>query len=171
MKRKKLNAYLSGGMEYARNEGADWRKEIQAWLHQELGHTAFNPAIESAKFRRRRLKGEDFRTLKNGDLKRFTRLVRLLIDRDLAAIAGRSDYLICLWDQRARKGAGTIGELTMARSLRIPVYMVTRIAPENIPGWILGCTTRRFRSFYELKGFLSRKFGRDATHTQRRIIS
>ena len=141
-------------MEYARNEGADWRGEIEAWLRAELGHSAFNPSVESAKFRARRLDGQDFRALKNGDMEKFVRIVRMLIDRDLKAIAKRSTYLICLWDRRAQKGAGTIGELTMARSLRIPVYMVTRIDDRNIPGWILGCTTRRFRSFSGLKKFL-----------------
>jgi hypothetical protein len=31
MKHKKLRAYLSGGMEYAKDEGADWRAETQDW--------------------------------------------------------------------------------------------------------------------------------------------
>jgi hypothetical protein len=157
-------------MEYAHNEGADWRLEIQAWLHQELGHSVFNPAVESAKFRARRLHGEDFRALKHENPEKFTRLVRLLIDKDLGAIARGTDYLICLWDQHARKGAGTIGELTMARSRRIPVYLVTRTSPKNIPGWIMGCTTRRFRTFSELKKFLIRKYHTEATHFPRRII-
>ena len=154
MKPKRPTAYLSGAMEYAHNEGADWRSEIEAWLREELGHSAFNPSVESAKFRAKRLNGQDFRALKNGDVENFVRIVRMLIDRDLKAIAKRSTYLICLWDRRAQKGAGTTGELTMARSLRIPVYMVTRIDDRNIPGWILGCTTRRFRSFSGLKKFL-----------------
>jgi len=158
VKRKKLNAYLSGGMEYAQNEGADWRRDLQHWLKTELGHTAFNPALESARFRARRLKTEDFRALKSDDVQRYTRLVRILIDKDLGAITRRSDYVICLWDHRARKGAGTVGELTVARTLRKPVYMVTRISPQNIPGWILGCTSHRFRTFNELKAFLSRKY-------------
>lgn len=145
-------------MEYAANEGADWRSEIQEWLARELDHRAFNPSVESAKFRARRLDGQDFRSLKHGDLNAFIRIVRLLIDRDLSAIANRSAYLICLWDRRAQKGAGTIGELTMARSLRIPVYMVTRIEDRNIPGWILGCSTRRFRTFTALKEFLLSKY-------------
>ena len=169
MKPKRLIAYLSGGMEYARNEGADWRNQIQDWLKQELGHSAFNPVLVSARVRARRLKGEDFRVLKSRDPKKFIRVVRLMIDKDLGAIARRSDYLICLWDHRARKGAGTVGELTIARSLRIPVYMVTRIDPENIPAWILGCTTRRFRTFTELKQFLARTYHSHSTHIPRRI--
>jgi len=151
-------------MEYAHNEGAGWRIEIQGWLDEELGHRAFNPSVESAKFRARRLNGQDFRALKSGNLDKFVRIVRLLIDRDLEAIAKRSTYLICLWDRRAQKGAGTIGELTMARSLRIPVYMVTRIEDRNIPAWILGCTTRRFRSFSGLKRFLLTTYKESHTH-------
>jgi hypothetical protein len=158
VKRRKLKAYLSGGMEYARNEGADWRQEIERWLGTELGHSVFNPSVESAKFRAKRLNGENFRALKNGDIERYVGVVRLLIDKDLKEISRRSDYLICLWDQRARKGAGTVGELTMARSLRIPVFMVTRVRPQNIPGWILGCTSRRFRTFTELKKYLLKRY-------------
>jgi hypothetical protein len=30
-------------MEYARKEGADWRRDLQRWLKAELGHVAFNP--------------------------------------------------------------------------------------------------------------------------------
>ena len=152
-------------MEYAHHEGADWRIEIQRWLDEELAHRAFNPSLESARFRARRLKGQNFRALKNGNLLKFIRIVRLLIDRDLKAIAKRSAYLICLWDRRAQRGAGTIGELTMARSLRIPVYMVTRVQDRNIPGWILGCTTRRFRSFTGLKSFLLTKYKQPHTHS------
>ena len=158
-------------MEYARNEGADWRHEIQNWLKRELGHWAFNPAVESAKLRARQLRGGNFRALKRGDPESFVRIVRLAIDKDLGAIARRTDYLICLWDHRARKGAGTVGELTMARSQRIPVYMVTRIDDRNIPGWILGCTTRRFRTFSDLKRFLVRSYLRKKAHTSRRITT
>ena len=40
-------AYLSGGMEYATDEGRDWRSEMQSWLEGELGCTVFNPNVES----------------------------------------------------------------------------------------------------------------------------
>ena len=30
--------YLSGAMEFAENEGAEWRKNLTTWLESELGH-------------------------------------------------------------------------------------------------------------------------------------
>ena len=42
-------AYLSGGMENANNDGADWRREITVWLRDNLGHSVVDPVIESNK--------------------------------------------------------------------------------------------------------------------------
>ena len=41
--------YLSGAMEFAENEGAEWRKNLTTWLESELGHTSIDPVVESAK--------------------------------------------------------------------------------------------------------------------------
>ena len=42
-------AYLSGGMEHAENDGANWRKEITQWLNDSLEHNVIDPVIESKK--------------------------------------------------------------------------------------------------------------------------
>ena len=42
-------AYLSGGMENAIDEGADWRNDITIWLKDNLGHSVINPVLESQK--------------------------------------------------------------------------------------------------------------------------
>ena len=52
------------------------------------------------------------------------------------------------------RGAGTKGELTMAKYFGKPVYLVTSIPYHDIPGWVLGCTTQLFSSFDELNVFL-----------------
>ena len=44
-----MKVYLSGGMEHAAGEGADWRKEMTAWLAHNLGHDVVDPVVESAK--------------------------------------------------------------------------------------------------------------------------
>ncbi|MGH2568129.1 MAG: hypothetical protein ACRDGA_07300 [Bacteroidota bacterium] len=154
MKRRKPRAYLSGGMEYAKKEGADWRRELHSWLEEHLDHTVFNPSEESVKFLSRHLPRGNFRKLKTIDLPQFTSLVRKIVDLDSREIARRSDYLVCYWDRSAQQGAGTKGELTIAKFFGKPVYMVTRINHANIPGWILGCTTEIFGSFSLLKLFL-----------------
>lgn len=160
MARRTLRTYLSGGMEYARREGRDWRTELHRWIESELAHKIFNPNVESERFLAKHLPGGNFRSLKSKDPARFRQLVRKLVELDSREIAYRSDYLICYWDRSAQQGAGTKGELTIAKFFGKPVYMVTRMRHKNIPAWVLGCTTRIFPSFTELKRFLMKKYGR-----------
>ena len=158
MKRRKFKAYLSGGMEYAANEGADWRIEIEEWLRNELGHAVFNPNKESEEFLRVHFPDGDIRSLKFEDVSRFSKLLQGVVDLDTKEIAKNSDYVICYWDQAAQKGAGTKGEITMAKYFQKPVYLVTEMNHVEIPGWILGCTTVFFPSFDELKKFLIKTY-------------
>lgn len=147
--------YLSGGMEYAAGEGRDWRRELQSWLESRLAGSVFNPNVESETLFTTRYPGVDFRALKSGDLALYSRIAAELVDIDCREIAERSDYLVCYWDESAQRGAGTKGELTVARLSRKPVYLVTAMPPASLPGWVLGCTTRIFPSFDALKEFLS----------------
>ena len=150
-----MRFYLSGGMEYADDEGRDWRRSVQEWLERECGATAFNPNIESDRLFTTRHAGVDFRRLKTGDPDHYRRIAAELVDIDCGEIAERTDAVICYWDASAMRGAGTKGELTMARYFHKPVYMVTTIPFAEIPGWVLGCTTAMFRGFEELKSFLT----------------
>jgi hypothetical protein len=147
--------YLSGGMEYAANEGRDWRERLQEWLIGEMESSVFNPNVESKRFFESYAPAVDFRTLKFSEPERFQELVSHLVDIDCMEIAERTDYVICYWDEGAMRGAGTKGELTMARFFGKPVYMVTAFPFTQIPGWVLGCTTKIFPDFDSLKTFLS----------------
>jgi hypothetical protein len=148
--------YLSGGMEYAPNEGRDWRSTLQEWLEREARCEVFNPNAESEKLLARVLPGIDFRQLKLDDPERFREVVQEIVDLDSREIAERSDYVICYWDRAAALGAGTKGEITMARYFGKPVYLVTSFALQEIPGWVLGCTSRVFPDFETLRDFLRR---------------
>ncbi len=150
-----MRAYLSGGMEYAENEGVNWRKELQEWVEHQLGHSVFNPNVESNRFFSSNYPGVDFRGLKTSNIDTYQEIVRRLVEVDCREIAERSDYVICYWDDGAARGAGTKGELTMARFFGKPVYLVTSFPMHQIPGWVLGCITRTFGTFDELKSFLS----------------
>ncbi len=154
-----IRIYLSGGMEYAENEGRDWRSALQDWLESTFSCSIFNPNRESERFLARRHPGLDLRELKFTDIVRFTRIVSEIVDLDCREIADQTDVVICYWDEGAMRGAGTKGELTMARFTGKPVYMVTSMPPAEIPGWVLGCTTRIFGSFEELKTFLQYEAG------------
>ncbi len=149
-----MRVYLSGGMEYADGEGVGWRTELQQWIEEHLHHTVFNPNIESDRFFQMHHPGVDFRGLKQLDIVRYQDIVRQLVDIDCHEIANRSDYVICYWDDGAAKGAGTKGELTMAKFFGKPVYLVTSHPLPDIPGWVLGCVTKTFPSFEELKDAL-----------------
>lgn len=147
--------YLSGGMEYAPDEGRDWRQMLQEWLIATLRCEVFNPNVESDKFFSSQYPGLDIRALKQKDIAHFASIMARLVEIDSREIAERSDLVICHWDESAMKGAGTKGELTIARYFGKPVYMVTAVPYGSIPGWVLGCTTLIFGSFEELKEFLS----------------
>ena len=150
-----MNVYLSGGMEYADDEGMQWRVEIQSWLESHLRHSVFNPNIESNRFFEQHHPGIDFRKLKFENTQRYTEIIRHLVEIDCKEIAGHSDYVICYWDESAARGAGTKGELTMAKYFGKPVYLITSYPLHDIPGWVLGCVTKSFRDFNELKSFLA----------------
>jgi hypothetical protein len=141
-------------MEFAKGEGIDWRKEMDAWIRKNLQHTVYNPNVESDAYLSRVLPTGGFRDLKSQNIDRYVSIVRQFVDMDTHEIAEKTDYVVCNWDESAQRGAGTKGEVTMARFTRKPVYMVTTIPLKEIPGWVLGCTTKVFQSFGELKTFL-----------------
>jgi hypothetical protein len=145
-------------MEYAKNEGMDWRIAIELWVTSELGHSVFNPNTESERYLKKVLPKASLRKLKFSNIDKFQSIVRGIVKIDSEEIAKRSDYVICYWDRSAQRGAGTKGELTVARLFGKPVYLVTRIQRTNIPGWILGCTSEIFSSFTELKVFLRKQY-------------
>lgn len=147
--------YLSGGMEYADGEGAGWRNEMQTWLENSLGHSVFNPNVESDRFFATHHPSVNFRTLKTENVENYRRIIEKLVEIDCREIAEHSDYVVCFWDEGAAKGAGTKGELTIAKYFRKPVYLVTSFQLHELPGWVLGCVTRSFTSFDELRAFLS----------------
>ena len=141
-------------MEYAADEGRNWREGLQEWLEAELGCEVFNPNVESERMLAMLCPGEDFRLLKQRDPERYRSIVTQLVDLDCREIAERSDLVICFWDDGAMRGAGTKGELTMARYFAKPVYLVTAVPTYDIPGWVLGCTTIIFPTFDRLRTFL-----------------
>jgi hypothetical protein len=152
-----MRAYLSGGMEYASDEGRSWREEMETWLGTTLGWEVFNPNRNSDELLARLTPDVPFRALKSLDPERYLAIVREIVALDSREVAEGSDCVICLWDEGAARGAGTKGELTIARHFGKPVYLVTRIPFEEIPGWVLGCVTDRFESFEKLKESLESK--------------
>jgi len=145
-------AYLAGAIEYSPDFGRGWRREITPFLRDELGHAVYDPAEDE----RKSLTEEEqkcLRSWKQTDFERFQTAVRKIIAWDLE-IVGRSDYIVCYLDEYAMKGGGTSAELTLAHRRNVPVYVVTPLAISHISGWILGCCTRIFGTFDELRSYL-----------------
>lgn len=153
-----MRVYLSGGMEYAEGEGFTWRQDLQNWIEENLNHKCFNPNIESNIFFDTHYPTVNFRDLKSQDIDLYKTIATKLVEIDSKEIAERTDYLVCYWDNGAAKGAGTKGELTMAKFFGKPVYLVTNFPLSDIPGWVLGCTTDFFNSFEKLKEFLLKRY-------------
>jgi hypothetical protein len=154
-------------MEFAKGEGADWRRVMEEWIQKNLGHSVYNPNRESDEYLAKRYPSGRFRDLKTENIGQYIEIVRDLIDMDCREIADGSDYVICNWDESAQRGAGTKGELTMARFVGKPVYMVTQMRLQDIPGWVLGCATRTFRTFEELQGFLDERYSKKQSEKQK----
>ena len=104
-----MRAYLSGAMEFAKNEGANWREEMTLWLDEKLAHSVYNPVVESQSIMKE-YGAENYREWKNSDSKKYANFVRVCVDRDINAVRNSVDYLICLWDESVFKGAGTHAE-------------------------------------------------------------
>jgi hypothetical protein len=150
----KLTAYLSGGMEYAENYGADWRTDIESWLKNNLGHDSFNPVRASEEFLGSRYPDVDFRLSKTDDFEKHRQIAREIVLLDSREIILRSDYIICYYDESAQRGAGTKGELTVAALTGKPVYLITGMVVPDIPSWVIGCADKIFDGFDGLKNFL-----------------
>ena len=149
--------YLSGAMEYAKNDGAAWRKEITLWLTQNLKHSVIDPVVESKKLIKNH-KEEEFRSWKQTDPEKYVEFIRMAIKKDLDAVVNKADYVICLWDQNVFKGAGTHSEVTFAYYHGKPIYLVNKLPINDLSGWIMSCATEMVNDFESLKVILKNKY-------------
>ena len=159
-----MRVYLSGGMEYSKDEGRDWRRTMQYWIESELRGDVFNPNVESDRLFSTKHAGVNFRKLKAEDFSLYQEIARELVALDTEEIATRSDLVICFWDDSAQRGAGTKGELTIARYFGKPVFMVTSTPMEAIPGWVIGCVTMIVPDFDSLKKLLLERSRDGSSH-------
>lgn len=147
-------------MEHARDRGASWRSSLEGWLSKNLAHDSFNPVRVSDEFIAARYPGINQRRMKEQNLGEFRALVGEIIAIDLHAIEQLCDYCICYWDRSAQQGAGTKGEITLAKYLGKPVYLVTEIPLSSVPGWVIGCSSEIFPNILQLKKYLRCVYGK-----------
>lgn len=154
------HVYLAGAIEYAPDNGRQWRAEISRFLREQLNLEVFDPCErETAVMNEEERAG--FRQWKSDDRARFLPVIRRIIDADLDNLLHHTDFVICLWDEHVMGGAGTAGELTLAYRAGIPVYLVTPLPLSRVSSWVLGCATQVFRDFDELRAYLAEMTGRE----------
>ena len=153
-----MQVYLTGAIEYSPDHGKRWRAEVTPFLRS-LGHEVYDPAEDETK-NLTEVERREFRGWKHSDLPRFQQTIRKIIAYDLDWIEERTDYIIAYWDEHASKGAGSQAELTLAHRRGIPVYLVTELPVGHVSGWILGCASKVFGGFDELKQFLAMRYSR-----------
>ncbi|MBT4250335.1 hypothetical protein HOD84_08350 [bacterium] len=147
-------AYLSGPIENAANDGADWRELITLWLKDEIEHDVFNPVLATRKIISD-LTNSQFREMKETSPEKYKNLIRQIIDIDIKAVVEESDYLIVNWNKSVFKGGGTHGEITLAYYLKKPIYLVNHVPLDDLSSWIFSCATEVFDSFDDMKIHLS----------------
>ena len=152
-----MKVYLSGAMEFVEDEGAGWREEVTQWLDKTLGHSVYNPVMESENLVKE-YSAESYRDWKKNDIQKYSDFMRKCVNRDIDIVRNETDYLICLWDDGARKGAGTHAEVTIAYECGKPVYLINKLPIDDLSGWIIACSREIFSSFKELKTFLATQF-------------
>ncbi len=150
-----MKFYLSGGMEYKKNLGKEWREWLTEKL-EERRHDAINPVRleflddendEPIQIRLTRMKAEH-------DLKGVRKTVRkFLFRKDMFAIQ-LSDAVLALYDEAAQHGSGTQAEAWEAFREGKPLYLITDFPVEKIPTWLIGETTAIFKDFEEFLDYV-----------------
>ncbi len=155
-----MKAYLSGAMEFAKDEGAGWRGDMTLWLDRTLGHSVYNPVVESQSLMNE-YGAKNYRELKNSHPQKYSDFIRTCVDRDIDVVRNGVDYLICLWDEGVFKGAGTHAEVTLAYDCNKPVYLINKLTASDLSSWVMACSTEIFSNFDQLKSFLSEQYSSD----------
>ena len=150
-------AYLSGPIENAENDGADWRKSLTPWIKNTLSHKVFDPVIATRDITKG-LTSSEFRKMKRSNPDKYKKLIREIINIDIEAVVNNSDYLIVNWNKSVFRGGGTHGEITLAYFLKKPIYLVNNVPFDDLSSWIFSCSTEVFDSFEDLKTYLIKKY-------------
>ena len=84
-----MKAYLSGPIENAENDGADWRISITNWLKNNLSHSVFNP-VDATQAITKGYPSDSFREMMKSNPEEYKKLIRKIIDVDIDAVINLS---------------------------------------------------------------------------------
>lgn len=147
-----MRFYLSGGMEYKKGLGKNWRVNLTEKL-TEMGHQVFDPVVEELGDTEAREFDWKERKLAS-NLDEYRHMVRKkMFRKDMRGIQ-LSHAVILLYDESVQRGAGSLAEAWEAFREARPLYIITGFRREEIPGWLVGESTAIFRSPAELLEYL-----------------
>lgn len=153
------NFYLSGGMQFAKDLGGDWRKDVSQKLKDmtyfPIDITALDKAYDAAHGK------PHFPSINEGLLKFKIDMRKNFVETDLRLIDDNTDALIVYYDESARRGAGTVSECQHAFNSRIPIFLVYEAESyeqltQEVSAWLIALTTKFFLSFEELYEYLDK---------------
>ncbi len=145
--------YLSGGMQYAVNLGAAWREDCSQKLRA-MGYFPLDITELDVAYSEKH--GQLYSPDRERHLEFKSDIRKHFIQTDLSLIRNVSDALIVLYDESARRGAGTISECQFAYNLNLPIFVVS-VFPDlhqDTPGWLQGLATKLFSNFDDLYAYL-----------------
>ena len=141
------NIYLSGGIEKAKNGGADWRKTLSIQLKQQGYFPLDISELDEAYTKEH---GKLYKDVSETEaLLRKANIRKHFVHTDLELIKRDTDAIILYYDESVRLGAGTISEAQVAYLHDIPVFIVSYWEnwEEELPGWLYAVSTKVFTSF------------------------
>lgn len=148
------NIYLSGGMQFAKDLGASWREEASKHLKRMKYFPLDITALDVAYSQRY---GELYLpTADDSHISFKSNIRKQFIFSDLSLIENDSDALIVLYNESARRGAGTISECQYAYNHHIPIFLVSDYPDivKDVPGWLQALSTKIFTNFEDLYKYL-----------------
>ncbi|MBD3260995.1 MAG: hypothetical protein GF334_04835 [Candidatus Altiarchaeales archaeon] len=152
-----ISLYLSGGMEFKKDLGSNWRQ----WLTDQLAPINME-TIDPVKIEPPDEEGAPIQhsitDIKiEGKFDQVRSLVRnIFFRKDMFAIQ-LSDGMVVYYDESVQKGAGTLAEVWESFREGKPVYLVSELPRAKIPSWLIGETTAIFFNFEELINYLKNK--------------
>lgn len=142
---KKFKIYLSGPIEFAKDNGANWRELAEKRL-LENDFLVFNPVTASDNVLSKhdidsvasynKLKTEFDGDVTRTKLNRYINVTKDFIKLDIHELRTSDMVLACINNVPS---AGTAGEITLAKHLGIPVVAFIETDLKNVSGWLLGC--------------------------------
>jgi hypothetical protein len=142
--------YLSGGMEKAVENGAQWRKVCSLALDH-MGYTPLDIAALDLEYIKKH--GPVYLDKDPANYLQYkSNIRRQFIYTDLRLITDLSDAVIAFYDQSFKDGAGSFAECQCSYDNDKPLFVVS--AFEHVPSWLKSLSTKVFYSFEELYLYL-----------------